>query len=101
MSLVERRQILDHVRDSKGIGYDTFNGREYTNLRNDLYFPTETIINLANEKFSDLYSNNGRMNLEIVDPPEDRVTCMYCPHGNYCRRALFSVDQDDVSNGKK
>ena len=101
MSLVERRQILDHVRDSKEIGYDTFNGREYTNLRNDLYFPTETIINLANEKFSDLYSNNGRMNLEIVDPPEDRVTCMYCPHGNYCRRALFSVDQDDVSNGKK
>lgn len=100
ISPVEKRQIMDYVHRVNDPGYDTYEGRRYTNLRNSVHFLTRDMLSIANEKLSDLYSNNGREGLDITEPTEFRDVCKYCPHVDYCRRSVFSIDQDDVY-GKK
>lgn len=95
----ERRQIMDYSRIAAPLGMTEFADRNYTDLRLKVLFPTQRMLELAQAEFGKLYTPDGRRGLEITDHTEFKDVCKYCQHSEYCRRVVFSIDQEDVYDG--
>ena len=111
---VEKRQVYDYIsydrrEDDMNYGVRTeCGGYYYTDERLKLHYPNPQVREVAIERFGKLMTPDGRkgMNLyEVMEATNDeemygrkdivRTACMFCPHMDYCRNAIYYGDQEN------
>ena len=85
---VEMHDIIDRAPRPNTTGFTHYKGRDYTNLRLMLRFPTsiEDKIKARREGFE----MDSSQNPESTSRDDD--VCMHCPHSYHCRNAVFKRD---------
>lgn len=111
---VEKRQVYDYIsydrrEDDMDYGSRTeCGGYYYTDERLKLHYPNQQVREMTIGRFGKLMTPDGRrgMNLyEVMEATSDeemrgrkdvvRTACMFCPHMDYCRNAIFYGDQEN------
>lgn len=111
---VEKRQVYDYISyDRRENDMDYGNRTEcggffYTDERIKLHYPNPQVREMAIGRFGKLMTPDGRkgMNLyEVMEATSDeemigrkdvvKTTCMFCPHIDYCRNAIYYGDQEN------
>ena len=110
---VEKRQVYDYISyDRRENDMDYGNRTEcggyyYTDERLKLHYPNPLVREVAIGRFGKLMTPDGRkgMNLyEVLEATNEeekygrkdivKTTCMFCPHTDYCRNAIYYGDQE-------
>lgn len=113
MRKVEKRQVYDYISyDRRENDFDYRNrtecgGSYYTDERLKVHHPNQQVRELMLGRFGKLYTPDGRkdMNLyEVVEASSEeemlgrkdiaRNACVFCPHIDHCRNAVYAVDQE-------
>ena len=111
---VEKRQVYDYISyDRRENDMDYGNRTEcggffYTDERIKLHYPNPQVREMAIGRFGKLMTPDGRkgMNLyEVMEATSEeemigrkdvvKTTCMFCPHIDYCRNAIYYGDQEN------
>lgn len=111
---VEKRQVYDYISyDRRENDMDYGNRTEcggffYTDERIKLHYPNSQIRGMAIGRYGKLMTPDGRkgMNLyEVMEATNEeeiigkkdvvKMTCMFCPHIDYCRNAIYYGDQEN------
>ena len=111
---VEKRQVYDYISyDRRENDMDYGNRTEcggfyYTDERIKLHYPNPQVREMAIGRYGKLMTPDGRrgMNLyEIMEATNEeeiigrkdvvKTTCMFCPHIDYCRNAIYYGDQEN------
>ena len=111
---VEKRQVYDYISyDRRENDMDYGNRTEcggffYTDERIKLHYPNPQVREMAIGRFGKLLTPDGRkgMNLyEVMEASNEeemigrkdvvKTTCMFCPHIDYCRNAIYYGDQEN------
>ena len=111
---VEKRQVYDYMSyDRRENDMDYGNRTEcggffYTDERIKLHYPNPQVRAMAIGRYGKLLTPDGRkgMNLyEVMEATNEeeivgrkdvvKTTCMFCPHIDYCRNAIFYEDQEN------
>lgn len=110
----EKRQVYDYIsydRRENDMDYKNrseYGGFFYTDERIKLHYPNPLVREMAIGRYGRLLTPDGRkgMNLyEILEATNDeeligqkdvvKTTCMFCPHMEYCRNAIYYADQEN------
>ena len=111
---VEKRQVYDYMSyDRRENDMDYGNRTEcggffYTDERIKLHYPNPQVRETAIGRYGKLMTPDGRkgMNLyEVMEATNEeeivgrkdvvKTTCMFCPHIDYCRNAIYYGDQEN------
>ncbi|MGO5167875.1 hypothetical protein ACTQ4Q_07460 [Bacillota bacterium LCP21S3_D9] len=111
---VEKRQVYDYMSyDRRENDMDYGNRTEcggffYTDERIKLHYPNPQVREMAIGRYGKLLTPDGRkgMNLyEVMEATNEeeivgrkdvvKTTCMFCPHIDYCRNAIYYGDQEN------
>ena len=111
---VEKRQVYDYIsydRRENDMDYGSrteCGGFFYTDERLKLHYPNQQVREVAIGRFGKLLTPDGRkgMNLyEVMEASSEeemygrkdivRTACMFCPHIDYCRNAIYYGDQEN------
>lgn len=111
---VEKRQVYDYIsydqrENDMDYGFRTeCGGFFYTDERIKLHYPNPQVREMARARFGKLLTPDGRTGMdlyEVMEATNDeekigrkdvvKTTCMFCPHIDYCRNAIFYGDQEN------
>lgn len=111
---VEKRQVKDYMSYDRGENdFDYGNRSEcgglfYTDERLKLHYPNPLVREAVLGRYGKLMTPDGRkgMNLyEVMEATNDeeiqkrrdiiKSACMFCPHIDYCRNAIYAGDQEN------
>ena len=111
---VEKRQVYDYMSyDRRENDMDYGNRTEcggffYTDERIKLHYPNQKVREVTLGRFGKLMTPDGRkgMNLyEVMEATSEeevfggkdivKTACMFCPHMDYCRNAIYAGDQEN------
>ncbi len=111
---VEKRQVYDYIsydRKENDMDYSSrweCGGEYYTNERLKIHYPNQLVRDVAIGRYGMLLTPNGRkgMDLDVVmEATNDeemrgkkdvvKTACMFCPHVDYCKNAIFQNDQEN------
>ena len=101
MRKVEKRQIYDYIsydKYDKDINYEhrtQCGERFYTDERIKIHYPNHEVRKHAIEEFGKLCTPDGRNDIDVNARPEIRDVCSFCQHIDYCKNAIYAVDQED------
>lgn len=112
---VEKRQVYDYIsydRRENDMDYGSrteCGGYFYTDERLKLHYPNQQVREVAIGRYGKLLTPDGRkgMNLyEVMEASNEeemygrkdivRTACMFCPHIDYCRNAIYYGDQENL-----
>lgn len=107
---VEKRQIRDYLQfendfqDTEYKGTSRLDNVLYTEERLKVRFPNKNVRDQALEGYAKLMTPDGRRGMNLYQTAADLETdlykkvdldvCLFCQHQNYCRYAVFAVDQE-------
>lgn len=111
---VEKRQVKDYISyDRREDDMDYGNRSEcggyyYTDERLKLHYPNQDVREVVIDRFGKLATPDGRTGLdlnEVMEATSDeemhgrkdmvKMACVFCPHSEYCRNALYAMDQEN------
>lgn len=111
---VERRQVKDYISyDIREEDIDYLNRSEcggyfYTDERIKIHYPNRDVRDVAVSRFGKLTTPDGRKGLdlnEVMEATDDeemhgkkdsvKMACTFCPHSEYCRNAVYALDQEN------
>ena len=111
---VEKRQVYDYISYDRRENDMDYGSRTkcgdfyYTDERIKLHYPNQQVREVAIGRFGKLLTPDGRkgMNLyEVLEAASDeemygrkdivKTACMFCPHTDYCRNAIYYGDQEN------
>lgn len=111
---VEKRQVYDYISyDRRENDMDYGNrtecgGFHYTDERIKLHYPNPQVREMAIGRFGKLMTPDGRKGVNLYEVMEAtneeeivgrkdvvKTTCMFCPHIEYCRNAIYYGDQEN------
>lgn len=105
MRKVEKRQVYDYLRNQREFsdavfsGYSEIEGMRYSDERLKVCFPNREMRNVAIEKYGRSYTPDGRKGMKLYASAENKKDpkfCNFCQHQDYCRLAVFAVDQEGL-----
>jgi hypothetical protein len=109
----EKRQVYDYISYDRGENdYDYGNrtecgGEYYTDERLKIHYPNQDVRWVTLKRFGELTTPDGRQGLDLNEEmkarPDEKISyldpvelaCSFCPHLNYCKNAVFAVDQEN------
>ncbi len=112
---IEKREVYDHIssdhrenlEDDMDYGCRTKCGDYYyTDERLRIHYPNRQVREVAKGRFAKLMTPDGRNGMDLyaaMEPTEEEkvkkldvsAVCMYCPHADYCRNAIYYVDREN------
>lgn len=111
---VEKRQVYDYIsydrrENDMDYGSRTECGEfHYTDERIKLHYPNPQVREMAIGRYGKLMTPDGRKGMdlyEVMEATDDeeivgrkdivKTTCMFCPHIDYCRKAIHYGDQEN------
>ena len=114
MRKAEKRQVYDYISYDQRENFINYRDRTrcgdfyYSDERLKLHFPNTQVREMAVGRFGKLLTPDGRQGVnlfEVMEATNDeemrgkkdivKMTCMFCPHVDYCRNAVYSGDQDN------
>ena len=97
MRQVEKQQILDYIGPipADSALWDEYGGYLYPPARLEIAYPEETLRDTAIRKYAELSSQLGRRGMELFMPTDVKGACIYCPHADHCRNAVYALDQEE------
>lgn len=112
---VEKRQVYDYIsydRRENDMDYThrtECGGYFYTDERLKIHYPNQQVREVAIDRYGKLMTPDRRkgMNLyEVMEATNDeemygkkdvvKMACMFCPHIDYCRNAVYFGDQENL-----
>lgn len=99
---IEKRQIIDYLMieaedKNTDLGMTSeYADVAYTDERLKIKFPYKEIREVAKEKYGELLTPSGRKNINLHEPTDVAKACVFCQHADYCKNAVFMLDQEDV-----
>lgn len=109
---VEKRQVYDYLQyqnDFSDITFETLSElgeTNYTDERLKVRFPNKDVRNQSIEKYGKLLTPDGQSGMNFYVTAADNETdpykkvrldvCLFCQHQDYCRNAIFAVDQEEL-----
>lgn len=112
---VEKRQIYDYIsydrrEDDMDYGHRTpCGGYYYTDERLKIHYPNQQVREVAIERYGKLMTPDRRKGMdlyEVMEATNDeemygkkdivKTACMFCPHIDYCRNAVYYGDQENL-----
>lgn len=107
MRNVEKRQVYDYLQFQDGFsdidyqGISDLGNMHYTEERLKVKFPNREVRDQALTEYGKLYSPDGMTGMNLYTSPhtlyqsKSKVdVCLFCQHQDYCRYAVFAVDQE-------
>lgn len=110
---VEKRQVYDYMRyerNENDLDYGSrteCGGDFYTDQRIKVHYPNQDVREFTIGRFGKLMTPDGRKGLNLYETIScnadekmkgqkdiSKSVCTFCPHIDYCRNAVFSVDQE-------
>lgn len=110
---VEKRQVYDYMRyerNENDLDYGSrteCGGDYYTDQRIKVHYPNQDVREFTIGRFGKLMTPDGRKGLNLYETITNNAdekmkgqkdvsksVCTFCPHIDYCRNAVFSVDQE-------
>lgn len=105
MRKAEKRQAYDYLHyensfhDIELKGISELDSVLYTEERLKVRFPKKEIRDFALEEYVKLMTPDGKKKLDFYNTNLNNKLkgeiCAFCQHQNYCRNALFKVDQEE------
>lgn len=111
---VEKRQVYDYIsydhnENDMDYGIRTeCGGFFYTDERLKIHFPNPQVREMAIGRYGKLLTPDGRRGMDLYEVMEAtqeeevygrkdivKTTCMFCPHIDYCRNAIYYGDQEN------
>ena len=98
---VEKRQIKDYLsieaaEKNTDLGMRTeYADVSYTDERLKVKFPYKKVREEAKKKYGELMTPAGRNGINLYEPTDVKAACVFCQHADYCRNAIFALDQED------
>ena len=111
---IEKRQVYDYISyDRRENDMDYGNrtecgGFHYTDERIKLHYPNPQVREMAIGRFGKLMTPDGRKGIDLYEVMEAtneeeivgrkdvvKTACMFCPHIDYCRNAMYYGDQEN------
>lgn len=102
MRKIEKRQIVDYLMiESEDKNFDFGMTSEYadvayTDERLKIKFPHKETREVAKEKYGELLTSSGRKDINLHEPTDVAKACVFCQHADYCKNAVFMLDQEAV-----
>lgn len=99
---IEKRQIVDYLMieaedKNTDLGMTSeYADVAYTDERLKIKFPYKEIREAAKEKYGELLTPTGRKDINLHEPTDVGMACVFCQHSDYCKNAVFRQDQEDV-----
>lgn len=109
---VEKRQIYDYMSfqndfwDIDFQGYTELGKMSYAEERLKVHFPNRDVRDQAMDKYAKLLTPDGTNGMNFYVTAADTQTdpykkvrndvCLFCQHQDYCRNAVFAVDQEEL-----
>lgn len=99
---IEKRQIVDYLMieaedKNTDLGMTSeYADVSYTDERLKVKFPYKEIREAAKEKYGELLTPAGRKDINLNEPTDVAEACVFCQHADYCKNAVFRLDQEDV-----
>lgn len=109
---VEKRQIYDYLHYQNSFNDDDITGMSeledmrYTEERLRVRFPNKDVRDQAIGKYGRLLTPDGQRGMDFYETAADEETspfkkkqtdvCLFCQHQNYCRYAVFAVDEEGL-----
>lgn len=110
MRKVEKRQVYDYIQYQSSFsdvdfeGYSELGELRYSDERIKVRFPNKDVRNQAMERYAKLLTPDGQTGMNFYVTAADNETnpykkvkldvCLFCQHQDYCRYAVFAVDQE-------
>lgn len=110
MRCVEKRQVYDYLQYHNSFteidfaGMSSLGEMNYTEERLKVRFPNKDVRDQAIEQYGKLLTPDGQSGMDFYKTAADEETsvykkthldvCLFCQHQNYCRYAVFAVDQE-------
>ena len=101
MRRAEKRQVFDYISyDRKENDLDYGNrtecgGRYYTDERLKIHYPNIDVRRETIARYGKLNTPDGRRDLDLYETATVQGACTFCQHVNYCRNAMYAVDQEN------
>lgn len=112
---VEKRQVYDYISYNHGENDLDYGNRtecggfHFTDERIKLHYPNPQVREMAIGRFGKLMTPDGRKGADLYEVPEAtneeeivgrkdivKMECMFCPHIDYCRNAIYFGDQENL-----
>ena len=69
-------------------------GVAYTDERLKVKFPYWKVREEAKKMYGELMTPGGRNGINLYEPTDVKSACVFCQHADYCRNAIFALDQE-------
>ena len=110
MRKVEKRQVYDYLqyensfKDMDYAGFSELGEIAFPEERLKVHFPNKNVRQQALQEYAKLLTPDGKQDINFYTTAADTKTnpyqkinldvCLFCQHQNYCRYAVFHVDQE-------
>lgn len=91
---IESRQIIDYSSGKSDSGTEEYDNVSYNNERLKIHFLVLDILAKAQKKWEEISSNGPVYGFDFIRPDDNRSVCMYCQNIDFCKEALFAVDEE-------
>lgn len=96
----EKQQIIDYLNTYSSdieLGQTTeYEDFAYTDERLKIKYPNQEVREAIGKKYAELLTPQGTKGINAYDKCSTKMVCAFCQHADYCRNAVFHLDQEET-----